>query len=99
MERRIINSKLYISFRGDSSLFDDITKKEIEKTFKCLFKETSSKLSDLKSDEITEIIYEIKTPIIKEETLMREFFEKLEVLLESLSDYNPHFTQLKGGYN
>lgn len=99
MDSRIINSNIYISFRGESSLFDDKTKDQINKTFNGLFEETSNKISDLKVNETTEIIYEIKTPIMKEENIMREFFEKLEILLESLNDYNPHFTQFKGGPN
>lgn len=99
MDSRIINSNVYVSLRGESSLFDEKTERQIGEIFNGLFEESSSKVSDLKVDDTTEIIYEIKTPIMKEENIMREFFEKLEILLESLSDYNPHFTQFKGGPN
>ena len=98
MENIILNSNVYISLVGESSIFDVRAMKEIDKTFNGLFENTNEKISELKADDVTEIIYEIKSPIMREEGLMIEFYERLEVLLESLKDYNPHFTQIKGGF-
>lgn len=98
MENIILNSNVYISLVGESSIFDVRAMKEIDKTFKGLFEDINEKISDLRTEDITEIIYEIKSPIMREDGLMIEFYERLEVLLESLKDYNPHFTQIKGGF-
>ena len=97
MENIILNSNVYISLVGESSIFDVKAIEAIDKTFNGLFENTNEKISELKADDVTEIIYEVKYPVMREEGLMREFYEGLEVLLESLEDYNPHFTQVKGG--
>ena len=97
MENIILNANVYISLVGESSIFDVRAIEEIDKTFNGLFENTNEKISELKADDVTEIIYEVKYPVMREEGLMREFYEGLEVLLESLEDYNPHFTQVKGG--
>lgn len=97
MENIILNANVYISLVGESSIFDVKAIETIDKTFNGLFENTNEKISELKADDVTEIIYEVKYPVMREEGLMREFYEGLEVLLESLEDYNPHFIQAKGG--
>lgn len=97
MENIILNANVYISLVGESSIFDVRAIEEIDKTFNGLFENTNEKISELKADDVTEIIYEIKSPVMREEGLMIEFYEGLEVLLEALEDYNPHFIQVKGG--
>ena len=97
MENIILNANVYISLVGESSIFDVRAIDEIDKTFNGLFENANEKISELKADDVTEIIYEIKSPVMREEGLMIEFYEGLEVLLEALEDYNPHFTQVKGG--
>lgn len=96
MANGIINSDLYISVEGDSSLLDKKEQEKIEKVFKRLFKDSSRKVSETKVEQHVEIIFGIKTPIMREENSTREFFEKLEALLEALKENNPHFTQFKG---
>ena len=97
MENIILNANVYISLVGESSIFDVKAIEEIDKTFNGLFENANEKISELKADDVTEIIYEVKSPIMREEGLMIDFYEGLEVLLESLKDYNPHFIQVKGG--
>lgn len=91
------NSSLYIFISGKESELGDKAKEKMEHTFKSLFSELATKVSDErdKVEQVIEIVYEIKTPIIQDESLVKEFFENLEILLDELSEFNPHFTQFR----
>lgn len=97
MSNCISGSNLYIYVGGDSSFIDNNTKKEIEDAFEEIFETSFVKVSDIRMSGKVEMVYEIKAPIIKNEGLTREFYRKLEMLLEKLSDFNPHFTQYERG--
>lgn len=97
MSNCISGSNLYIYVGGDSGFIDNNTKKEIEDAFEEIFETSFVKVSDIRMSGKVEMVYEIKAPIIKNEGLNREFYRKLEMLLEKLSDFNPHFTQYERG--
>lgn len=99
MDSCIRDSSLYISIGGDSSFIDNNTRKEIEDTFEGIFEQSFVKVSDVEMSDEIEMIYEVKTPIIRNENLIKEFYNKLETLLEELSDFSPHFTQYERGDN
>lgn len=99
MKDYIKNSNLYISIGGNSNMFDTKARKEIDNTFKEIFKNSFRKLSDIQVDSESEIIYEIMVPAINDENLIMSFLKKTERLLEELDDFNPHFTQYERGDN
>ena len=88
-------SSLYIALAGTISSLDNKAKAEVENVFKDVFNEAAVKLSDIQESGEVELVYEIQTPVIKDDTLVKEFYENLEVLLEELKEHNPHFTQFK----
>ena len=91
----IINSNLHIAIQGDISIFTHKNEAHIERTFKEIF-ETSKKISDVSADDYREIVYSINTPLLKDDKYLDEFYSDLEILLDELKDYNPHFTQFGG---
>lgn len=97
MIKTMRESSLHISISGTKSELDNNAKEKIEHTFKSLFNELANKVSEADDsiERITEIIYEIKTPIIQDPSMTGEFFENLEVLFYELIDFNPHFTKFR----
>lgn len=93
----ISDSNLYISFRGDINLIDEESRKRIDNAFKRIFNTSFKKVSDPKSLYEVEIIYEVSTPIFKDDNSNKEFYKKLNKLFFDLEDYCPHFTQFKRG--
>lgn len=97
--RTMRDSSLYIAISGSVNMLDKPTKERIELVFSDIFNNSAKKVSEVEVDVDgdSEMIYEIPTPIIKDDILVKEFFEDLEVLLEELKDFKPHFTQFKRG--
>lgn len=91
----IINSNLYIAIQGSIEMFTKENEAHIYKTFKEIF-ETSKKVSDVSADDYREIIHSIITPLFKNDKFFEELYSDLEILLEELKEYNPHFTQFGG---
>lgn len=87
-------SNLYIAIQGESSIFNKVSVKHIEKTFLEIF-ELSKKVSDVEVDNYREIVYSINTPVLQDNSLSKDFYSDLEILLCELKDYNPHFTQYR----
>lgn len=91
------SSSVFISIRDTVVNLDERASGKIEEVFYELFSEEDSKgykrVSDTTVAEVREIIYEILTPVLKDDGLNVDFYENLEVLLEELSEYNAHFTQ------
>lgn len=99
MENYIKNSSFYIAIGGDSNIFDKDTKNKIYNTFERIFENSFNKISDIHIGSESEMIYEIKTPVINDENLTVDFLKKTEKVLEELSEFNPHFTQYERGDN
>ncbi len=88
-------SSLHVALVGSKSELDDKAKNKIEYTFNSLFESSAKKVSETTASTMNEIIYEVKTPIVKDDYMTKEFYENLEVLLYELIDFNPHFTQFR----
>ena len=86
-------SSLFIASFGKTSEIDENSKKKIEKTFQSLFEEQFELVSKTKDKEVQELIYELKTPIMR--SLLPDFFEKVEILLYELVEFKPHFTKFR----
>lgn len=95
MKQAMRDSSLHIAISGSESELDNEMKNKIEHTFKSLFDDSTRKISETKSSTVNEIIYELKTPVVHDEHMTKEFYENLEVLLYELIDFNPHFTQFR----
>ena len=93
----ITNSSIYIAINGNSTTIDRKTKEQIETTFKDIFENSAENISDIKVFDDVEIVYEVKTPIIKDNFLIKKFYKKMETLLEELKEFEPHFTQFERG--
>lgn len=91
----IINSNLHIAIQGSIEMFTKENEAHIDRTFKEIF-ETSKKVSDVSADDYREIIHSISTPLFKNDKFFEELYSDLEILLEELKEYNPHFTQFGG---
>lgn len=90
------NSKLHIVITGAANEIDDKVKSKVNHIFNSLFNESAKKVSEVSESRDVELIYEVQTPVFKDEYIMKEFYENLEVLLDELKDFHPHFTQFKG---
>lgn len=97
MIKTVLQSSLFIAFFGKTSEFSGNQREKLEKTFNCLFEGKAELVSETKdnSEQVQELIYEVKTPIMYDETLMKDFFENLEILFYELIDFNPHFTSFR----
>lgn len=95
MVKAMRNSSLHIALSGKASDLDDKIKKKIDYTFNSLFEDSSEIVSSVEVTTEGELIYEIKTPVVNDKDITREFFENIEVLLDELTEFNPHFTQFK----
>lgn len=93
------DSSLYIAVEMNAATMTKEVKSEVDNTFKNILGESVTVVSDVKDENIVELVYRIKTPIINDGVLVDEFFENLEILLEEIQEYNPHFTQFRGGIN
>lgn len=91
----MINANLHIAIQGNVNIFTKENEKHINKTFKEIF-ETSKKVSDVSADDYREIIYSINTPLFKNDKFFEELYSDLEILLDELKEYSPHFTQFGG---
>lgn len=97
MVKLMRDSSMYVAIIGTRSELDDKSLKKIDSVFQEIFANSATIVSDIKEDVDCEIIYEILTPVIKDDILVKDFFGDLEILFEVLQDYNPHFTQFKRG--
>lgn len=95
MANAMRNSSLHIALSGTDSELDVKTRKKIKHTFENLFESSAEEVSDTVDSTVGEIIYEIRTPIVQDEYMIKEFFENLEVLFYELIEFNPHFTQFR----
>ncbi len=99
MIKSMRESSLYIALAGPQTVLDKHGLSKVDKVFKEIFGDSSKKASVAQEEEEIEVVYEIQKPIVQDEILMKEFFENLEIILEELQEFTPHFTQLKrGGY-
>lgn len=90
------DSSLHLVIVSKSSEFRKEEEDRVNKAFKELFENNYEEVSRAIDDEQEiEIIYSIQMPVFEEEAANREFYENLEVLLEELRDYSPHFTQFR----
>lgn len=89
------NSSLYVSISAKESELDKNSKNKIKHTFKDLFEESAKLVSEISYSSESELIYEIKTPVIQDDQLTKELYENLEVMFYELAEYNPHFTQFR----
>jgi len=94
---RYQDSNLYIAIAGDKTALNKDARKKIAATFDNVFTSSAKKISDVTEDEVTELVYEIQLPLNKEDVIYRDFYSNLEVLLEELSGYCPHFTRFAKG--
>lgn len=90
------DSSLHVVITGPTSEIDDNVKDKINGTFNSLFNDLAKKVLEMNESEDVELIYEVQTPVFKDGYIAREFYENLEVLLDELKDFNPHFTQFRG---
>ena len=93
IKNTIQTSSLFIAFFGKTSEIDANSKEKIEETFKSLFGEQVELVSNTKDKEVQELIYELKTPVMR--NLIPDFFEKVEILLYELVEFKPHFTKFR----
>lgn len=89
------NSSLYVALSGKQSELNEKTKDRIKHAFESLFEDSAQKVSQTVDSTTVEIIYELKTPVVHDEHMTKEFYENLEVLLYELMDFNAHFTQFR----
>lgn len=94
MVKAMRDSSLHITLNGVARELNE-SKSNIEKIFAELFEESAVLVSDARGDLEAEIIYEIKTPVVNDDEMTKEFFSSLEVLLDELKEFNPHFTQFR----
>lgn len=97
MIKNMRESSLHVAVAGNLTNLDKKRRDKVESVFKDIFASSASKISEAEEENEVELVYEIKTPIIKDENLLQEFYENLEVLLEELREFTPHFTQFKRG--
>lgn len=97
MINNVKDSSIYIAIMNQKKEFDECDKSQIQLIFDDIFNNSCSKVLETEESHSFELIYEIKTPIIKNEVIMRDFYVKLEELFFRLEDYKPHFTQLQRG--
>lgn len=94
MIKTTVESSIHVAFFGKLSELNDKSFEKIKKTFKRLFGSQALMVSNVEdvSEQVKEIVYEIKTPIIQDENMLRDFFDKLESLFNELKDFSPCFT-------
>lgn len=92
---KLISSNFYISIQGSVDIFDQVSINHITKTFEEIFPKYEI-VSDVSTEDYKEVIYSINTPLLKDGEALKEFYCDLEILLEELKEYNPHFTQFGG---
>lgn len=89
------DSSLHIALSAKEGELCKDSQDKIKHTFESLFKDSSDLVSLVTVASDSELIYEIRTPIVHDESMTKEFFENLEVLLYELIDFDPHFTQYR----
>lgn len=89
------DSSLHIALSARESGLCKESQDKIKHTFESLFKDSADLVSIVKVSSDSEIIYELRTPIVHDESMTKEFFENLEVLFYELIDFDPHFTQFR----
>ena len=87
-------SDLQVALFGRRSELDENSRKKIEDTFYSLFEDQATLVSDTHdyAEQVDELIYNIRTPIIQDDEMMRDFFSNLEILFEELTENRPYFT-------
>lgn len=91
-------SSLHLAIISSTYDFNKEKEKRAQYVIDSLFPESNSIVSKVEGDgsySNIEIIYEIQKPVFSDENTSREFYENLEVLLEELKEYYPHFTQYR----
>lgn len=95
MIKSMRKSSLYIAITGDSEDLTSSEKSRIKTLFSGLFEKSARKVSDVAESKFAEIVYEVDKPLLRDKESLEEFFSSLEVALEELKEYNPHFTHFK----
>lgn len=94
MSKVMRNSSLYVALNGrDRELI--ASREKIEKVFSELFEDSAKLVSESHEEFNGEFIYEIKTPIVNDEEMTKDFFGSLEVMFEELIEYTPYFTKFR----
>lgn len=91
------DSNLYIAIEAKTEELTISRKEEVHKVFEEIFESSFEVVSDVTESDTVEVVYSIRTPIVKDDVLAKEFYENLEILLEELEEYYPHFTQFNRG--
>lgn len=97
MVKAMRNSDLHIAVAGSETILDSNARKKISSAFSDVFEGSAKKVSDVIEANFVELVYEVKAPVVNDSELIQEFFESLEIVLDELAEFNPHFTQLKHG--
>ena len=90
-------SNMYIAISGNDTDLDEKNIKHVDKVFNEILEGQCNVVSDIQHKDVIEIVYEIKIPMISDNGIIREFYESLEILLDELSEFEPHFTQFEKG--
>lgn len=91
------NSNLHLVLSSNSEDLCEVEERKVDYLLKDLFGQTFTKMARIdNSAEDVEIIYSIQKPVFTEHSIMKTFYFDLEILLEELREFNPHFTQLRG---
>lgn len=97
MVKAMRDSNLYIAIEAKTEELTISRKEEVHKVFEEIFESSFEVVSDVTESDTVEVVYSIRTPIVKDDVLVKEFYENLEILLEELEEYYPHFTQFNRG--
>ena len=97
MVKTMRDSNLYIAIEAKTEELTISRKEEVHKVFEEIFESSFEVVSDVTESDTVEVVYSIRTPIVKDDVLAKEFYENLEILLEELEEYYPHFTQFNRG--
>ena len=91
------NSDLHIAVAESEAVLDSKARQKIDSAFSDVFEGSAKKVSDVTEAHFVELVYEVKAPVVNDNELVQEFFESLEIVLDELAEFTPHFTQLKLG--
>lgn len=94
---KVEKSSIHVALVSKRETINDYDKETIDYIFSEAFGEDhQNKVSEAVADHHVEIIYEVKTPIMKNDDIFDEFYKDLRFVFSELQEYSPHFTQLKG---
>lgn len=92
---KIEKSCIHIAVVSKGEVISDSDKEFINSVLFDTFGVYQEMISEATSDQHVEIIYEVKTPVMKNDDILDKFYKDLRFVFSELSDYNPHFTQFK----